>query len=183
MHLSLFKKKTMTPREVSLAIATAVVIGLVVIVLSTERTFATFETLSSIINVQEKKLLALKGIIEGQKKLNEEYVRLVMSQEEMDDSSLVLKEIESIARKTGINIVNMKPSLPRDEGAYRTYDIIIESQNDVQHFSRFLFTLTDEMKRIGVDRLNIVAQARNEPPLISLSLNAIALKKEGEQNN
>jgi hypothetical protein len=176
----MFKKRTITRREWYLGILTAFVLVAIVIAVAAEKTMMSFNTLHSEISAQEKKLVALKGILEGQKKLNEEYTRNVAGQEDMEDSGLVLKEIEAIARKTGVNIVNMKPSLLRDEGAYKTYDIVIESQDDVQHFSRFLFTLTDELKRIGVERLSILAQARNEPPLISLSLSALALTNEQE---
>lgn len=174
----IFKKKSLSPREIYLAGATVLVLIIAGVAVAAERTLDTYHLLSAKIASQEKKLIALRGILEGQKKLNEEYARNVAGQSEIEDSGLLLKEIEAIARRTGINIVNMKPSAPRDEGAYKSYGIVIETQDDVQHFSRFLFTVTEELNRIGVERLNVLSQAHNEPPLISLSLSAIGLKNE-----
>jgi hypothetical protein len=173
-----FKKKNLSPRETYLAVVTMLVLVIVGVAVAVQRTLDTYHLLNTKIGSQEKKLIALRNILEGQKKLNEEYARNVAGQSEIEDSGLLLKEIEAIARRTGINIVNMKPAAPRDEGGYKSYGIMIETQDDVQHFSSFLFTITEELNRVGVERLNILSQARNEPPLISLSLSAIGLKND-----
>lgn len=124
----------------------------------------------------EKKLFNLKLILRQTNKLNAEYEKLTSSRKGVTYSDNLLQEIENIARKTGVSILNIKPSVTKEEAQFKIYSIKLESQVDIATFSRFLYALTEELKRIGVERIQVNAQRRDEPPRIFLTLNAVSFK-------
>ncbi len=140
--------------------------------------YQAFNRLDTDIAAKEKELFRLTSILGQKQELNTEYDNVISRYAELDDSDKVLQEIENIARKVNVNILNVKPIANKDEGTHKIYTIRIESQDEVASFARFLYALTEELKRIGVERLQITTPNKEELPKITLSLNAIALKDQ-----
>ncbi|HTZ11152.1 MAG TPA: type 4a pilus biogenesis protein PilO [Candidatus Margulisiibacteriota bacterium] len=125
----------------------------------------------------EKRLFNLKLILRQTKQLNAEYEKLTARNKGVPYSDNLLQEIEDIARKSNVNILSIKPSVTKEEGALKIYSIKIESQADIATFSRFIYALAEDLKRVGVERVQVNAQKKDEPPRIFLSLNAISFKE------
>ncbi len=174
---SMFKAKRLAKREwIFLSVSIIIIFALLSDKVS-RGAFAALQRLDAQISLNERTLLRLKGILRQAKELDEAYAKIVSSQKVLKDSDNVLQEIEAIARKTNVNILNMKPTLSRDEGAYKVYSIRIESQDDIPTFARFLYALTEELKGVGAERLQVSVQNKDELPRISLTMNAIAFKE------
>ena len=75
-----------------------------------------------------------------------------------------------------MNIINIKPNLIKDEKKYKTLSIKVESQDDIITLAKFLYALTEEKKNIGIERVQVKAQGKEELPRISLWLNATIFK-------
>lgn len=124
----------------------------------------------------EKALLKLKSVVSQAHTLNTAYDQVFSQSKVLRESDNVLQEIERISNRVGANIINIKPSLAKDEGFYKVYSVRIESQDDLPTFARFLYTLTEEIKGIGVERIQIDAQAKEDAPKINMLLNAAVFK-------
>jgi Tfp pilus assembly protein PilO len=124
----------------------------------------------------EKALLKLKSIVNEAATLNTAYDQVFSQCKVLRESDNLLQEIERISNRAGANIINIKPTLAKDDGFYKMYSVRIESQDDLPTFARFLYTLTEEIKGIGVERIQIDAQAKDDAPKINMLLNAAVFK-------
>ncbi|HOU36312.1 MAG TPA: hypothetical protein PK562_03495, partial [Candidatus Omnitrophota bacterium] len=88
----------------------------------------------------------------------------------------LLQEIERLARKAGINLLNVKPTATKDEGLYRVYSLRVEMQDDVAAVARFMNMISEEFKGAGIERLQISGQAKDELPKVIAAINAVVFK-------
>ena len=170
------KIRKIKKREWTLLIIFFIIIGVMLGKNLGDAFYAGSARLEEEIAQSEKKLFNLKLILRQTNKLNAEYEKLTSSRKGVQYSDNLLQEIENIARKTGVSILNIKPSVTKEEAQFKIYSIKLESQVDIATFSRFLYVLTEELKRIGVERIQVNAQRRDEPPRIFLTLNAVSFK-------
>jgi hypothetical protein len=139
-------------------------------------TYNNLKALEAQITLNEKKLFKLKSILGKSKELNTAYEHVVSSYKGLRNSDNLLQEISNIARRLNVNILKIQPAMTADEAKFKTYAIKIESQDDISTFAKFLFVLTEELKSVGVERVQIEAQGKGELPLVKLMLNATAFK-------
>lgn len=153
----------------------AALIGIVVVVMADKAVYnfyINFKSLGEEIEFNENKLVKLKAVSKRAEAINSEYEKTITKYKGLKKSDNLLQEISGIARRLGVNIINIKPSLTKEEAKFKTYSIKIESQDDVSTFARFLYALTEELKSVGVKRVEILAQGKDELPLISLTASA-----------
>lgn len=141
-----------------------------------EKVYNNFHKLEQEIALNEKKLSYLETVLNKAGEINTDYDKLFSRHEGLRDSDKLLQEINNTARKLNVNIINIKPNLIKDEAKYKTFSIKIESQDDIATLTKFLYALTEEQKNIGVERVQIKAQGKEELPRISLVLNAVTFK-------
>ena len=135
-----------------------------------------FSRLDEEIVFNQEKLLRLNTILRQAKELNSQYERLLSGYKELKDSDIFLQEITGIAKRININILNIKPGLTKDEGLYRIYSIKIEIQDEVSSLAKFMHVLSEEVKSINIEQLQINTQGKDELPKASISINAAAFK-------
>jgi hypothetical protein len=179
MRMKMLKLKALRfkKREWTLVLILLIIVGVFFAEKSTTAFFVNSRSLDGEISAAEKRLFNLKLLLKQTNQLNAEYDKLTAHAKDAPYSDNLLQDIENIARKSNVSILNIKPSLAKDEGAFKTYSIKIESQEDLAVFSRFLYALTEGLKRVGVERVQVSVQKENEPPRIFLSLNAVAFKE------
>ena len=124
----------------------------------------------------EEKLLQLDSILNHSKEINSQYESLVAGNKEITDSDNLLREIEDIANKTNLTILDMKPAVVKDEGLFKTYSIKISAQDEILSAARFLYRLSERLKSVGVERVQIKNEIKNELPKITLWINVAVLK-------
>jgi len=172
IKLRKIKKREWILLSLSLVIVLAVIMDKII-----QKTFVTLRNLDQEIAINEKALYRLKTVLSQSKELNTIYAKIMSTQRFSSDPDNILQEIEKIAQKLNLNILNIKPTIIKDQGAYKIYSIRIESQDDIKILAKFLHILIEDIKGIGVERFQINAADKDEPPKISLLINAIAFKE------
>src|SRR3990167_3778097 len=132
--------------------------------------------LEEAISINEKELAKLKGVLKQAGAINSEYEQAFSGYKGLSGSDNLLQELGSIARNSNLNMLSIKPALAEEADKYRIYAIKIESQDDIATFAGFLYNLTEGLKGIGLERLQIKAQGRDELPRISMTLSAAIFK-------
>ena len=135
-----------------------------------------FGRLDEEITLAEEKLVRMNAIIRQSKSVDSQYAKITEGLRNIQDTEGLLQEIERIARKAGINLLNVKPTATKDEGLYRTYSLRVEMQDDVAALARFMNMICDEFKGVGVERLQISGQAKDELPKAIAQINAVVFK-------
>ena len=136
-----------------------------------------FMNLEKEISRNEEKLLRLRSIVKQAKELDSEYERLISGHQQLKDSDSLLQEIETIANKLNINILNIKPTIAQEESLYRVYSITIESQDDVSSLAEFWHVVTEKLKNVSLERIEINARDKAETPRITFLINAAVFKE------
>lgn len=139
--------------------------------------FVKFTAVNSEIIQNEQKLSTLKTLLGRTKELNSEYAEIASKYKGPADYDTLLQDISNIAKRLDVNILNIKPTVVSDDSKLKTYAIKIQLQNDVSAFANFFHTLTEEIKSIGVERVQIEAQGKEELPLISLFIKTALFKE------
>ena len=128
------------------------------------------------IALSEEKLFDLKILLRQTNRLNAEYEKLTLKNAAAGSDNLI-QEIEDAAKKENVNILNITPSVTRDEAGLKTYSINIQSQEDIADLFRFLSALSENLQRVSVERIRVNAQKKDELPVVLLSLNAVSFKE------
>ncbi len=140
------------------------------------RAFVRFAQVEEEISLNEEKLLRLTAIVRQAKAVDGEYEKLVSGYRTVIDADNLLQEIETIAMKAGVNILSVKPTANKEEGVSRIFTLKIDAQDDVLAVARFIHALSQGLKGVGVDKLQINAQNREELPKASMIVNAVVFK-------
>jgi len=138
--------------------------------------YARFGRLDEEISLGEEKLLRLSAILKQEQDVAAQYDKVSSGYKNIQDTDSMLQEIERLARKSGINLLNVKPTAASDEGLYKTYSLKIEMQDDVPALGKFLNMVSEEFKGVSIERLQINAQNRDELPKATAAINAIVFK-------
>jgi hypothetical protein len=137
---------------------------------------AGFSRLDEEISVNEKELARLRGVLKQAGEISAEYEEAFTGYKGLRSSDNLLQELGAIARSLDFNILSIKPAFTENTPQYRSYAIKIEIQDDIPTLAGFLYKLTEGLKGIGVEQLQVKAQKGEELPRISMTLNAVIFK-------
>ncbi len=135
-----------------------------------------FGRLEEEIGLAEEKLVRLNAIIKQAKAVDSQYGKITQGLRNIQDTESLLQEIERLARKAGINLLNVKPTATKDEGLYKVYSLKVEMQDEVAALARFMNMISEEFKGVGIERLQISAQTKDELPKAIAAINAVVFK-------
>lgn len=135
-----------------------------------------FGSLEKEVALSEEKLLQLNSILKHSQEINSQYENLVTGNNVIADSNTLLREIEDIANKTNLMILDIKPGAVKDDGLFRTYSVRISAQDEILSAARFLNRLAERLKSVGIQSLQIKNENKNELPKITLLINAAVFK-------
>jgi hypothetical protein len=142
-----------------------------------QKVYSRYNRLDGEIAANKAKLARLNAIVNRERELNGEYQNAFSGYRPIKDSDSLLQEINAIAKRLNVNITNIKPASVKDEASYRSYSIRIEGQEDITEITNFLNVLTQEIRGVNIERLQISAQNRDELPKVSISINALVFKQ------
>lgn len=135
-----------------------------------------FGRLEKEVVLNEEKLLQLDSILKHSQDINSQYENLIAGNKGITDSNNLLREIEDIANKTNLTILDIKPAAVKDEGLFKTYSIRISAQDEILSVARFLYRLAERLKSIEVQSVQIKNENKGELPKITLLINAAVFK-------
>lgn len=120
-----------------------------------------FNALNGQIRVSEKQLGSDMRNINQKKFISEEYEQYLpyvrRSGSDEEEVAKILGEIESLARKSSVYLVDMKPRKPRDVEFYKEYTVEIEAEGYMESLMGFIYQLntSSQLLRIETLRLNL----------------------------
>lgn len=128
-----------------------------------------FRQINQKIEISEKKLgsalrnLKQKEFITAEYQKYIDYVKKSGSDEE--EVAKVLAEIEALARKSSVYLVNTKPQKPREVDFYKEYAVEIETEGDMPSLINFLHQLNTSPLLLRADKLRLSPKARESTVL------------------
>jgi Tfp pilus assembly protein PilO len=165
-------------RELILIWVCLIIIGISLISRAINRVNFNLSKLETEIALNQQKLLRLNALFRQSKELNSQYEKLFTGYKEFKDSDSLLQAIANIAKRLNLNILNIKPGITKDDGLYQTYSVKVDVQDDIYTLVRFIQVLTEELKSIDIEQLQIYAQAsKEELPKAGILINAAVFKK------
>jgi Tfp pilus assembly protein PilO len=176
-RIGISHKKPFNSREKLLFILTAAVIVTLVASQMYAYVRSMLKKLDGDISRAEYDLMVLKNTLAQSNDLSGEYEKMVKGTRTAKDTDTLLQNIETIARTMNVSLLSIKPGVVESEGPYKTFTIKIESQENVAAFTRFLYTLTEDLRSISINRMQIQMKPTDPVPRIQLSVSTVAFKE------
>ena len=99
------------------------------------------------------RILSYKEVIDADGK---KYGALMQSQKTEDEEiTSILKEIESLGSKSGIDLVDMKPAGTEQSGATKKYLINLNCEAEMEEFVDFLYNVETSNKLLTVEKFQV----------------------------
>ncbi|MFH1318911.1 MAG: type 4a pilus biogenesis protein PilO, partial [Candidatus Omnitrophota bacterium] len=115
--------------------------------------------LSQEIKIKEKQLarnlrnLSQKETVSKEYEKYMKYVKKIGSNEE--EVARILSAIESLARKSAVYLVDIKPQAPKDIDFYREYVVEVTVEGEMESIVRFLYELNISEQLLRAEKLQI----------------------------
>ncbi|MFH1459225.1 MAG: type 4a pilus biogenesis protein PilO [Candidatus Omnitrophota bacterium] len=78
-------------------------------------------------------------------------------------STEILQDIKGQAQEAGLNVINVKPLLEKDEDLYRRFNFKLETEGELKNFGKFLYKLDDSSYLFTIKYAQINAQEQDQP--------------------
>lgn len=120
-----------------------------------------FNALNQQIRISEKQLGGDMRNINQKKFIGEEYEQYLpyirRSGSDEEEVAKILGEIEALARKSSVYLVDMKPRKPREVEFYKEYTVEIEAEGYMESLMSFIYQLntSSQLLRVETLRLNL----------------------------
>ncbi|MBI3617629.1 MAG: type 4a pilus biogenesis protein PilO [Candidatus Omnitrophica bacterium] len=120
-----------------------------------------FNALNQQIRISEKQLGGDMRNINQKKFIGEEYEQYLpyirRSGSDEEEVAKILGEIEALARKSSVYLVDMKPRKPREVEFYKEYTVEIEAEGGMESLMSFIYQLntSSQLLRVETLRLNL----------------------------
>ena len=120
-----------------------------------------FNALNQQIRISEKQLGGDMRNINQKKFIGEEYEQYLpyirRSGSDEEEVAKILGEIEALARKSSVYLVDMKPRKPREVEFYKEYTVEIEAEGYMGSVMSFIYQLntSSQLLRVETLRLNL----------------------------
>ncbi|MGE5308013.1 MAG: hypothetical protein ACM3OC_02915 [Deltaproteobacteria bacterium] len=160
-------------REILFFSAWLAVLSVVLIKTAGDRLIAGSRKLNEDIAAQEARLVKLTRLLTYADSINAGYSRIPRN-ETMKDSGSFIRGIENIARKAGVNLVSLKPMQVRGQEQQEAFALRVEIQDDMALIVRFFSMVNRELNGIGVDKVQIYVQDKDELPRAAFIITALA---------
>lgn len=165
-------------REVAFFFAWSAVVAVAVIVAVAGRMITGFRDRAAKIGLYESRLVKLTRILKHAAMIDAEYKRRIASAEPFKDSGSLIQGIENLARKSGVNLLSLKPVQVRDQEGGGVSALKVEVQDAVPSVVRFLSLINGEISGIGVERVQLFSRNEEELPHAVFMITAAT----GEEN-
>ncbi len=125
------------------------------------------------IKITEKQLgqywryLIQKEVVSKEHQKYTQFVKKISSDEE--EAAKIFGEIEELARKSAVYLVDMKPQPPRQVDFYREYTVEIKAEGEMESLISFLYQLNNSPQLLCAERLRLNLKER-ESSLVKASM-------------
>ncbi len=109
---------------------------------------------------KDLKILSQKSVIEKQEHLYSVYSVEVKSQEE--EISAVLKEIEQLATKAAVTLIEVKPTDLKTEKVIKRYSISLNCEATMEQLANFMNLIVDSPVLFTIDAYNLASRDKEK---------------------
>jgi len=105
------------------------------------------------------KILAQKQRIEIQRANYGSY--LGMGKTDNEEFTVILKEVETLANKAGINLVDMKPGGVKESGSSKKYQITLNCEGSMEKIVEFMYEIETAKKLFTVEKYELTPKSKD----------------------
>ena len=105
------------------------------------------------------KILAQKQRIEIQRTNYSSY--LGKHNTDNEEFTVILKEVETLANKAGINLVDMKPGGVKEAGTSKKYQITLSCEGLMEKIAEFMYNIETANKLFTVEKYELTPKSRD----------------------
>ena len=160
-----FLEKLSKREKIALFTGITLVIAAILDIVAVKPISGKIQFLDREIKVSEKQLclnlcnIARKEVVEKEYKEYDKYVGEEGSEEE--ETSKILSEIETLARKSGMYLIKMKPQSPKVTGFQKEYKIEIEAEGKIEIVVQFLYQLNNSSQLLRAEKIRFTLKEEN----------------------
>ena len=131
--------------------------------------------------LNEARLKKGVGLMEKKDAIEEEYAKYASYFSLQGDSgeeavASFLREIESVARSSGMTILDMKPQKePKGDKFSQQYEISIKAEADMASVVKFLHALQESTLLLSVEKMVLVPRGGEEATTLSVTLTVVGV--------
>ncbi len=117
------------------------------------------------IKISEKQLkMGLRNLNQKEAILSEynkysQYFKGLGSGEET--TAAILSEIETMAKKSNMSLLNLKPQATKDKGFYREYSVEVEAEGTMNYLVIFLYQLNSSTQLLRAEKLRFNLKSKD----------------------
>ena len=141
----------------------AVILGIAIYIIAVEPIWTEWQDLNRNIFAKERKLLKNVKILAQKDRITSLYNKyassIKMKGSVEEETAVILREIENIARSTNINITDIKPHRVKNMDFYKEYYIELEAEGNVANLAKFIYELQSSDQILKVRHLRINPKA------------------------
>jgi len=167
----------LTLSVISLAIVYAFII---------EPAYRYWRNLNHEIILTKGKLQKSLKIIREKQGIDEEYAlygeKLKPKDTPEQEKTHILNTLDTIAGRSNLRILNIKPKPFQDRGFYNYFAVTIETESNMKALMRFIYEVKNSPLLLKVERLNLNTRSGGEANTIraSMSISRVTIKKPGQ---
>ncbi|MFA5099661.1 MAG: type 4a pilus biogenesis protein PilO [Candidatus Omnitrophota bacterium] len=126
---------------------------------------------------RDLKILAQKESIELRKAEYKAFSVLETTPEE--DTSSLLKEVETLASKSKVYLADMKPQDSKQEQEFKKYQVNVNCEATFDKFIEFLYNIENSKKVLKIEKFSISLKSRQDPTLkCALTVSKVVLSED-----
>ena len=152
--------KNISKREKKLFyVGVAAIVCIIAYVFIFEPIWTNWQTLNKSISAKELKLIKNLRIVAQSDIIAELYDKYAadirMKGSEQEETAVILREIENIARASNTYISDIKPHKIKDMEFYKEYFVELEAEGDIQNLTKFIYDLQNSKQILKVRYLRL----------------------------
>lgn len=97
---------------------------------------------------------------------------LSSAKSEEEEMTSLLKEIESLANKTSVYLVDMKPAGLKDKGEFRRYSINLNCEAQMEQLIDFMYNIENSNKLFSIEKYQIGPKSK-ESSIVKCSMSVV----------
>ena len=126
---------------------------------------------------RDMKILAQKDSIELRKAEYKAFSVQETTPEE--DTSSLLKEVETLASKSTIYLADMKPQDPKQEQEFKKYQVNVNCEGPFDKLIEFLYNIENSKKVLKIEKFSLSLKSRQDPVLkCALTVSKVVLSED-----
>jgi hypothetical protein len=126
---------------------------------------------------RDMKILRQKDSIDLRKAEYKAFSVLETTPEE--DTSLLLKEVETLASKSTVYLADMKPQEPKKEQEFKKYQVNVNCESSFEKLIEFMYNIENSKKVLKIEKFALSLKSRQDATLkCTLTISKVVLSED-----